>query len=338
MTSPTVVSRSEATSTCPMEIQSARDVAQRILELVFAHRRLLPDQACANTCCEQCYAPHIGKVVLAIERREPVHFVLPAFPAKSANRNKTLGPDPDLAEELALRLLQRICEQIKALHSPGAHVSLCSDGRVFGDLVQVSDANVTLYREGIRELCREINANSLDQFTLDDAFDLRDFGAMREELLIQHAVALSTVRQEVRDAPAARQMFDGIHRFVFEDYCALFPERSRNQLRQSTKSIAYRVIQRSNAWSRAIAARFPDAVRLSIHPQPAHSDKLGIAFMTSTNVWRTPWHGVVLDRGTEMVLVQCAEAKGLGATLITRKGRPSHYELRETPNNWAIGA
>jgi pyoverdine/dityrosine biosynthesis protein Dit1 len=267
-----------------------------------------------------------------------VHFYLPAFPAKSPNRRKTLGPLPDLAEEVALRCLQGLCSRIKAVYAPGAHVTLCSDGRVFGDLVCVEDENVSRYRDEISTMIDEIGAESLSQFTLDDVYQLKDYQSLREELLVQHAAPLEKLRSEVKQGGAARSLFDGIHRFVFEDYCALFPEKSRNQLRQSTKSVAYRVIQRSNAWSRAVESKFPDSVRLSIHPQGPHSAKLGFAFMPADSAWRTPWHGVAVKTGDEVMLMQRSDVERMGGTLVARDGRPSHFVLTEPHGQLAIGA
>ncbi len=311
--------------------------AKRVLEIILQHRRLLPGELCALSPCEECFGPHLTKVVRAMLLSEPIQLVLPAFPAKSSNRMKTLGPDPDRAEEIALGLLQDICVRIGEIYRPGARLILCSDGRVFGDLVQVSDENVTRYRDGILRVVEEMGATHLSQYTLDDAFDVKGYDALREELLVQYATPLSVLREEVREGGATRHLFDGIHRFVFEDYCALFPQRSRTQHRLETKGVAYRVIQRSNAWSRAVEARFPMAVRLSIHPQAAHSSKLGISFMPSDNVWRTPWHGVVMERDGEVVLTRRSDAEGLGATLVHRNGRPSHYVMQDALLRGAAG-
>lgn len=45
--------------------------------------------------------------------------------------NKVLGHLPDLGEELALRRLNTIGEDIKRVYYPGAVVNIASDGIVF---------------------------------------------------------------------------------------------------------------------------------------------------------------------------------------------------------------
>ena len=88
------------------------------------------------------------------------------------------------------------------------------------------------------------------------------------------------------------------------------------------------MIQRSKAWSELIAIRFPDAVRLSIHPQSCGATKLGIRLIEPDN-WQTPWHGVAVDVGGRFLLFKRAQAETLGALLIHRQGRPSHYVLTD---------
>ena len=61
-----------------------------------------------------------------------VEMCLPAFPFKSANKvYKVLGALPDKAEELALGRLHDMCERIEEIYSPGAHLTIISDGIVY---------------------------------------------------------------------------------------------------------------------------------------------------------------------------------------------------------------
>ena len=126
----------------------------------------------------------------------------------------------------------------------------------------------------------------------------------------------------------AHRLYCGITRFLVED--AMFPGqiRSRTAIQKESRIRAYEVIQRSQAWSRLIENQFPDAVRLSIHPQSCGARKLGIRMIESDN-WQTPWHGVAVDVGGRFVLLKRSQAEALGARLVTRFGRPSHYVLTE---------
>lgn len=67
-----------------------------------------------------------------VSRGESVKMLLPGFPFKSPNsRDKVLSNLPDLGEELALKHLNGLCENIKAVYEHGAEVHITSDGLVY---------------------------------------------------------------------------------------------------------------------------------------------------------------------------------------------------------------
>ena len=87
-------------------------------------------------------------------------------------------------------------------------------------------------------------------------------------------------------------------------------------------------MRRSEAWGALVADVFPHALRLSIHPQPDPSTKIGINLLGVADPWLTPWHGcaVVGPHGT--TLMHKADAEALGAVVVCDDdGRPSHLEL-----------
>lgn len=301
--------------------------SERILRTLFRHRRLQPGAgACAEDPCEQCLALHLPKVRRFVAGNEPVHLLLPAFPAKSPNRSKVLGQLPDMAEELALGFLERVCREIKEFYAPGARVTVCSDGRVFSDLVGVADADVTEYGRELALMLERLGAESLDTLNLEDLFDGDDKDALRGLLREHYAEPLETIEGRVRTYDRHRALFNGIHRFLFEDRLVIETGKSRNRLRNECRERALRVIQRSEAWGRLIQECFPVALRLSIHPQPPHSEKIGMLLGDAEDAWLTPWHGVALKTATGFKLVRRHEAEALGAKVVTRDGRASHYE------------
>lgn len=67
-----------------------------------------------------------------VSRCESIKMLLPGFPFKSPNsRDKVLSNMPDLGEELALKHLNGLCENIKAVYEHGAEVHITSDGLVY---------------------------------------------------------------------------------------------------------------------------------------------------------------------------------------------------------------
>lgn len=305
-------------------------LAEKILRRIFLRRRLQnPNSACAAQPCPICLAPHLAKVQSFIDREEPIQMVLPAFPAKSPNPEKTLGKLPDLGEQLALRTLQTLCDEIAALYAPGAEVVICSDGHVFSDLVLVPDQEVTEYHQALESVVQEQELGGIKLFCLADLHPSPDYPELRRQLMESYGEPLERLRERSRKHPHHRALLDGIHRFIFEDRAALFPQVSRSQNRKQARPIAYQVVARSNAWSRLVADQFPRAVRLSIHPQPDHSDKIGFLLTRAVDNWITPWHGAILLEDDEFLLLKRAEAEAKGGVLVESGGRPSHFELPE---------
>ncbi|WP_432903636.1 L-tyrosine/L-tryptophan isonitrile synthase family protein [Micromonospora matsumotoense] len=299
----------------------------QILRLLFSSRRIAGSATdpCAQQPCDECFAIHRPKVERFMAQGVPLHFVIPAFPAKSPNRKKVLGTLPDLGERLSLEFLQSFCDYVCHHYEPGAKITICSDGHVFSDLVGVDDQDVTAYRAELELLLRAIGSDSINTYGLENAFQSTDYTEQREQLTNRYARPVEEIRERALQDPAARSIFGGIHRFLFEDQLAVSEGRSRNTVREEAKLRAYRVVQRSDAWSALVEAFFPEALRLSIHPQAAHSQKIGIHMMRTRDNWLTPWHGVALDEGDGVRLVKREEAERLGATLVMRGGRPSHF-------------
>lgn len=316
--------------------EAIQSLARHIMQQVMPFRRMAgSDKGCAASTCESCLAPHLGQVMSAIAANRPILFVLPAFPAKSPNPAKVLGTLPDRAEQLSLAFLDGLCRQIQTLYSPGAQVILCSDGRVFNDVVGIPDEDVTRYQH---ELARLIEAGSymtLSTFNLDDLYANQSFTRMRQHLMMHEGESLETLKAAIRRGSKAsccsedeeiHRQYCGITRFLVDDATRPEQTQSRNALQKACRQRAYVVIQRSRAWSALIAKHFPHALRLSIHPQSCGTAKMGIRLIDAEN-WMTPWHGVALAIGPRFILIKRAQAEALGARLVYREGRASHYEL-----------
>jgi pyoverdine/dityrosine biosynthesis protein Dit1 len=307
-------------------LASAIEVSQKILEILYRYRRLDDSVDFDDKSCIACFEARRTRIDTFVRQGAPIHFAIPAFPAKSPNQGKVLGALPDLGEQMALGFLQSLCDYISHFYAQGARITICSDGHVFGDIVGVSDAAVTAYRESLTNMIETSNWTSLAMFGLDDAFGNLNYPMLRDLLDRDYSATLEELKENIRTDPAARSLFNGIHRFMFEDAVGTRGDsQSRTRLRKESKESAYNTILRSNAWSRVVAERFPEAMRLSIHPQPPHSEKFGLQLMRTGDNWLTPWHGVVLDDGATISLVKRSQAEKVKATVVWRDGRPSHF-------------
>ncbi len=320
-----------------VDFDTVAKLATEVLRDVMKFRRIVtPDSSCDIATCRLCHAPHLNKVVSAIMQREPIAFVLPAFPGKSPNQAKVLGTLPDMAEQRALAFLNGLCDRIKKIYSPGARIILCSDGRVFSDVIGMNESDVTAYQNELDRMIREHRLTNLSTFNLDELCGERDFVQMRIDLMEKYGDSLESQRARISrggkdsenpEDQESHRMYCGITRFLFEDSLHPGQTKSRTAIQKDSRARAYEVIRRSNAWSELIAERFPNAVRMSIHPQTCGSAKLGIQLL-GTESWMTPWHGVAVDIDDEFVLMKRWEVEKLDAELICDKeGRPSHYRM-----------
>ncbi|TQV85995.1 L-tyrosine/L-tryptophan isonitrile synthase family protein [Aliikangiella coralliicola] len=309
------------------KLQPAYEIATRIIELIFARRRLLKEQEDVEFAKQ--IAPHIDKVINYVEQNKPIEMILPAFPGKSPNRSKTLSHLPDYGEFSAMRNLVELCREIEAIYEPGAKIIICSDGRVFADIIYVPDEHISEYAKGIRAYAEKHLSEHISFYNLEDVYDrFEDYSSLREELMISYGEPLTSLRKRIKEQREASTMYKGITKFMFEDYQGVeeFSNHSRTAIQRKARVAAYRVIQRSNAWGRLLKKEFPNSLRLSIHPQYLVSEKIGISMIGENDVWTTPWHSVVVkDKGKESLLPR-AEAEKLDCALVYIDGQPSYFE------------
>lgn len=303
---------------------SSHELAEEIVRLLQRHANYLTSSAINSP-----GACRLRQVQGFIESRQPIEMVILGFPAKSPNRQKTFSEHADMGEVEGLRTLNQLCKKISQIYPPGARVNICSDGHIFADLVHVSDANIDRFQKEIEKIIAQFDFDTLSTFSARTVYPRLNGNALRTQMVKDFAQELTEIRKECQATEDGRGLFNGIHRFLFEDDLVLFPELSRSQARERSKQRAYSVIQRSQAFSRLVAAHFPDAVRLSIHPHTATSEKLGIQLVPSDNRWATPWHNVLVMTEGGPRLMPRLQAESLGAKLNFFENQFAFFEMRK---------
>jgi len=295
---------------------SKEETARVILERIFRHRRVLPDVPDAPT--EAALALHLPRIASFMEKNEPIELVLPAFPAKAPNSKKVLGKLPDGAEWVALESLAQLLKEIQEAYAPGATLVICSDGHVFADAVNVSDEDIAAYRKSLEAMIAELGVPNIRIYGLEDAYALKSPSAAREHLFALYAMSVDDVRKRAAEEKIHAAQLDGIHRFMFEDEVANENSKlSRTQARKVTRERAYEVVRRSDAWGKLVDVQFPRSIRLSIHPQPDVSAKIGIPLIPTDDAWLTPWHGALVATPDGARLMRRADAEEqLGAVVV----------------------
>jgi pyoverdine/dityrosine biosynthesis protein Dit1 len=312
------------------EVNSPADIARLALATVLKDRRIATPTCPLTGICDQCISPHIDKLTEKAEEREPLQFMMLAFPSKSANPTKVLGVLPDMAEIISLDHINGWTARIGAFYEPGAEIIIGADGRAFADLVEVSDENVTSYADGILKIITD-SGLSITYVGIDDLMpdlsEREDYDGLRDALT-GNAVSIESLHRRAQEDPNFAYQVNGITRFLEEDLRWAFPSLSRKKLNKIARSRAYTIIQRGDALRAELESRFPQAARLSVHPQKSHSNKLGVHITPYRHNWRTPWHSAAVFRGKEdFTLMQRHEAEKIGAVLVYfANGQPSHFD------------
>ncbi|MFI9321745.1 L-tyrosine/L-tryptophan isonitrile synthase family protein [Kitasatospora aureofaciens] len=305
------------------EQRSTERLAARILGLLLPHRRAADPEFDARP---EHFPFQLAQLAGCIDAGEPIVFTLPGFPCKSPNPAKVLGHLPDEGERLSLTFLDELCARIGRIHPPGARILICSDGHIFGDLINVADAHIDEYSDELTAMIDREGLRHLDTFDLRAVLGELPYDEKRARVHERYAPSVEELREQVLTEQETLRLYRGITRFLTEDTTG-FPG-TRSALQRECRRRAYGVIQRSRAWGELIAEQHPRAVRLSIHPQPVGAAKFGIRLLAAADAWMTPWHSAVLHRPDgRWELLRNEEAARLGR-LVERDGRPSHYESR----------
>ncbi|MEQ6970957.1 L-tyrosine isonitrile synthase [Pectobacterium polaris] len=302
-------------------------------ELIQYRRRFTQSTKSISDEESQVTQVQLPRIRAFVEKGHRIELILPAFPVKSPNPYKVLGRVPDMAERLSLIFLNSLCQRIQLYYPAGAHIRICSDGHVFGDLIGTSDETINTYQDEIENLLHELGAVHLSVFNLKDVENMAaltaDYDHLRRRLVEDYAESEEEIKAQLMQSEEGLQLYRSITRFLYEDSLRPDYTGSNAALQKDAKKRACSVIQRSWAWGNLLAEQFPDAIRLSIHPQPSDSLKLGIHMMPTKDDWLTPWHGVAANVNGQFVLMKNMDAQQLDGEVVEIRGTPSHYLVKQ---------
>ncbi len=243
--------------------------------------------------------------------------LLPGFAHKNQNRDKALGPLPDLAEAAALRHLDAFCAKVAGFYAPGCRITLVADGRAWQDLARVTDADAVAYTRALRGMVARstwLEAVGFDALMPDvepggAALEAAFFDA-DDRALIERMLRFA----EQQPSSAAGQGIARMRRLIVED---------------GLKATPLQMLTRHRAFGKLLSERFPQHLRLSVHVQDDRGPKFGCRFGPAVpargDTPILPYHGVaVLGHDDTIEMMHLADARALpgGVTIETRHGRP----------------
>lgn len=279
-------------------ISAADPQVSKILSIIAAYRHRsqnVPDRFSK-------FIPELEKQLdKIVAKGEPVEFILPGFPFKApveqGKKGKTLGQLPDKTEEIALHTLDGLADSIAEIYAPGSNVIIVSDASVYGDLLQVPDADAYAYQTELRELASSlglkhlkfVRAGPLSGAVAQDAQTLEQFSAQvrktRRELDTTYAEDVDPSKDE--NIKATSKHYDNA-----------LPTK------QDPAAFKAEMLKRGKAFAKLIESTSSSYIRLSIH-ESNNVGKITIDLFTpGTNPsFITPWHGAVAVMADATVLI-----------------------------------
>ncbi|KAM5432753.1 putative NRPS-like protein biosynthetic cluster [Microsporum ferrugineum] len=336
-----------STSTLQTYNDDVRKTSRLILDIIFEYALNKFDdskdrlEAGANN-----FLDVIDRFVAAGKR---VESCLPAFPFKSANKvYKVLGSLPDMAEELALERLNTMCTRIREVYSPGAQVTIISDGITYNDLLSISDQDTWAYGEALRKMAIDKKFNYISFSRMKDLLDfplpeklteityVANCTTFRRLLLNQYGRDDLDIDHEVTINPDTKLTYLGYKRFLESDLKHIFPRgigRSAHSYKRDCKYLAKQMLMRGYAFAGAVKNAFPNHLRLSIH-ESVGLNKVSVCLLNTKTGFTTPWHCSVAQLADgEWVSAPMGEfSKDGRLELVYIDGRPSHFREKAREN------
>ncbi|KAF4968849.1 hypothetical protein FSARC_3815 [Fusarium sarcochroum] len=329
--------------------REALETSSKILDIIGRYRLKRGENIYSQA--DESALKFIALIYTHVKAGHPVPLCLPAFPFKSPNStSKVLGNLPDKGEEIALAHLNGLCEAIGDVHTPGAKLTIISDGLVYNDLLGVPDKDVWAYGETLRAMAVEKGFRNIsfarlrDLVDIDLPKDLEDMTYVANASNFRRAM-LNTFSKpgwswdEVRQLDDQCMTYRGYIKFLQTDLETVYPvneTRTKSKYKRGIEYIAKQMMARGDAFANAVRQKYPDHVRLSIHPSTG-AVKLSVNLLPTDDLYTTPWHCSVAFRldGTIRTAMRSEFDGDDSLELVYENGRPHYYREKSSLLSWA---
>ncbi|KIL88528.1 hypothetical protein FAVG1_07773 [Fusarium avenaceum] len=329
--------------------RAALETSSKVLDIIGRYR--LNKGKSTGSQADGSFLKFIALIYTHVKSGNPIPLSLPAFPFKSPNSvSKTLGKLPDKGEEIALAHLNGLCNAIGDVYAPGAELSIISDGLVYNDLLGVPDKDVWAYGEALRSLAVEKGFHNISFARLRDLVEIDLPRDLEEMTYVANAsnfrrALLNTFSRpdwswdEVRQLEDQCMTYRGYIKFLQTDLETVYPvdgTRTKSKYKRGIEYIAKQMMARGDAFANAVRQKYPDHVRLSIHPSTG-ATKLSINLLPTDDLYTTPWHCSLAYRldGTIRTGMRSEFDSDESLELVYDNGRPSYYREKSPLFSWA---
>jgi pyoverdine/dityrosine biosynthesis protein Dit1 len=292
-----------------------------------------------------------------IERGEQMELVFPGFPFKSPSDKKVLGRLPDLGEETLLRRLEDLARTIDDHHPAGAVVRIVSDGIVYGEILGQNDRAVYRYNETLRKMTVDFGLTHITFVRVVDLLDAKSGLSQQimsedeyaesiplvRERFLAHEVPGYDLERDMKESPGTLRTYRGYLKFLERDLAGTSVMNgkdgkplSKNGQDRARRVIAKQMLRNGAKFSDLAALKFPDCIRLSVHPHSNAGPKFAFDMFPGLDMAASPWHNVVMEKSDgRLTMGQYASFDPSTYDVVYRNGYP--YHLREKSEDRELG-
>lgn len=240
--------------------------------------------------------------------------VLPSFPFKSQNRDNTLGDLPDMGEYIALKTLNAMCLKINSIYEPGIDLYLASDGRLYSDLVCISDEQVSKYRNKLLEMNTEIcSESSLKWFSLDEGIGETNGQDIRTVLENKYSDGIFDVRDKIKTDLDYLRLYIGFKAFALGELNSKGLKCSNREKVRRAVQIAERMMIRNFSNAKLLKEKFPKMIRFSVKYHDTRKGIFAVNLMNKQHDVGTPWlNSIVKHNNNDYAYIKAKDARLLG--------------------------
>ncbi|MDP3836552.1 MAG: L-tyrosine/L-tryptophan isonitrile synthase family protein [bacterium] len=324
------------------DFNGCKDLAEKILHIITSPKYRNGSLETINL---QKYKEDIlKKINYFIDKKEPINFMLPAFPFKIANPLKSSRRDADLAEIGSFCKLNEINLQIKIIYKPGAKFTIFHDGHLYYRHFLHEKEDAERYFKSLKDIVRKLNLGEV--IILKDALEelkkIKNFSTIYDEARAEMTNLWQTtkfnnekVQKIIQSAKQNINLSDASFKFLYrinflEDWDLSDVEKEKKkEINERAEKCAfeYMVVQHALEKADFFNLLVPGGIRLTVHPKEGH---IGI-FLVKRKTHLLPWMGVgVLKNNGEVSVHYESELLSSGKYIpVFLKGEKYPFFYRE---------
>ncbi|CAF3948492.1 unnamed protein product [Adineta steineri] len=249
---PVELKNQENEAMLPVELKNQENGAMLPVELKIV--KILEDKLLSirqtsqndSLCIENGRNELLKQIQRFTEQNEPIQFILPGFPFKSPNLEKVTGKLPDGADLYALEDLNGLCREISLTYGHGCKMLIWSDGRVFSDLVGVSNEDVSTYNDILKSY-----SSTMAHIQWDDMSNYIS-NENADDLIKMYGTKTFTFEHWLSTSENNHKEYIHLRTFLERDLgnTGAYKELSRRKLKGQISHIAREMIHRNDALTR----------------------------------------------------------------------------------------